>query len=132
MSMYFDTLPLDSRIRYYKPKRNDKKKISVYNKPNQFSKHLNYDVFIKLSKEVYHIGCSGNLKKQDGVSTCHAYLVGQRVKILTTFDQFFELKYDRIRYDHINAIIYAENSELREGDICLITVQNEVYKVTKS
>lgn len=130
--MYFDTIPLDNRVRYYKPKRNDKSNISVYNKPNQFSKHLNHDVYIKLSKEVYHIGCYGNIKKKEGVSTCHAYLVGQRVKLLMTLDDALKLDFDRIRYDHINAKMYAENSELKEGDICLITVQNQVYKVTKS
>lgn len=128
-------LQLDDKIRYYKPKRNDKRLVSVYNTPHEFNKHLEHDVYILLSKEIYHIGCSGNSKKKKGVSTCHAFLVGKRVKPLFTLDDALSLNFSKVKYDHINCIMYIENDtkdELSDGDICLITTSNEVYRVTKT
>ena len=121
------TLQPNTETRFYKPKRNDNVNVSVYKTPYEFSHHIKQDVYILLDKECYFIGCNGNQKKQKGVSTCHAFLVGKRVHIHAKYTL------EKITYNPIEARIYSVVSgDLKQGDICMITTDNEVYKVVFS
>ena len=126
MSNFYKYMSCNQEIKYYKPKRNDKSNISVYDNPYQFNRHIKNDVFIVLRNEATFIGCSGNKQKLKGVSSCHAFLVGTQVMLLSSVIPTLE----RITYDPIQARIYSvESGDLKQGDICMITTDNEVYKV---
>ena len=117
---------LDDRTMYFKPKRNDRNLVSIYSKPGKFYTHKDYDIIICLTSEVYHVGCYGNLQKNKGVSTCHAYLVGVE---MTADIIENKTRYEPIFYDPKTATIAAVNGPLNAGDICLITRDNKVYRL---
>ena len=129
MSNFYKYMPCNQEIKYYKPKRNDNVNISVYNTPYDFDRHLKNDIFIVLRNEGTFVGCSGNKQKLEGKSTCHAFLVGTRIMLLSSVIPTLE----KITYDPIQARIYSvESGNLKAGDICMITTDNEVYKVVFS
>jgi len=126
MSNFYKYVACNRQVKYYKPKRNDNVNISVYSTPYEFDRHLKNDVFIVLRDEATYVGCGGNKQKLKGKSTCHAFLVGTQVMLLSSVIPTLE----KITYDPIQARIYSVDSgDLQAGDICMITTDNEVFKV---
>jgi len=129
MSNFYKYMPCNQEIKYYKPKRNDNLNISVYDSPYQFDRHIKNDVFIVLRNECTFVGCGGNKQKIKGKSTCHAFLVGTQVMLLSSTIPTLE----KITYNPTQARIYSVVSgDLKQGDICMITTDNEVFKVVFS
>lgn len=129
MSNFYKYIACNSQVKYYKPKRNDKVNISAYNTPYQFDRHIKNDIFIVLRNEATYVGCSGNKQKIKGKSTCHAFLVGTQIMLLSSTIPTLE----KVTYDPKESRIYSVVSgELKQGDICLITTDNEVFKVVFS
>tara|TARA_Y100001937_G_scaffold128792_1_gene208073 strand:+ start:412 stop:795 length:384 start_codon:yes stop_codon:yes gene_type:complete len=126
--MILDIDVIDHIPKFYKPKRNDKKRISVYESPTQFYMHYTEDVLICLTDNVYHVGCYGNQQKLNGVSTCHAFLIGCLMAGKIIKDK---TDYEDVFYDKENAKIVGKYGDLEQGDFILITTDNKVYRLDK-
>ena len=120
---------------YIKNKRNDNYNNSVYTKNGKFFCHYEGLTACILDEEVFKVGCNGNLKKLDKVSTCHAFLsVARLTRIKDILNELIILKLYAdvytIKYNVKKGVIECKESELKKGDLILLDgYRNKALKV---
>ena len=115
---------------YVKNNNNYKDIVSLYVTPNKLGLSLNcVNAVIKLSSTISHVGCYGNAKKQEGKSTCHAFLHGDLLGYSLTGYLSIDI-HNQVIYDIDNASFkYSSGELLKEGDyIVFCPTIKKVYK----